>query len=81
MPHISEPCYAVAASIGGYSRSLLLQRVRHDHRVEVRVVSFWESERAIGRSPGLVLRKAQKHSHEGIYRDIMPIVRSHVSTS
>lgn len=34
-------------SIGGYSGSLLLQRVRHDHRVEVRVVSFWESERAI----------------------------------
>ncbi len=34
-------------SVDGYRGALLLQRPRDDDRVEVRVVSFWESEDAI----------------------------------
>ena len=42
----------------GYRGALLLQRVRDDDRVDVRVVSFWESEAAIRAFAGPRIRTA-----------------------
>jgi heme-degrading monooxygenase HmoA len=45
-------------NISGYCGALLLQRMRDDDRVGIRVVTFWESERAIRAFAGPRLENA-----------------------